>query len=103
MFSDVHEDKMSYENSSDSDSKHGSTTSLYETHFLQPSFTSTNLDSINMSNINATSSTSNVAERVWEALDFMSTMDMDLTGFLDALNWGDTRAGTHFSRVISCI
>jgi hypothetical protein len=33
--------------------------------------------------------TSNVADRAQKFLDFMSTVNLDLTGFLDALSWGD--------------
>ena len=37
----------------------------------------------------AAGKTSNVAERVRKVLIFMSTVNFDLTGFLDALSWGD--------------
>ena len=37
-----------------------------------------------------TGESSDVAERVRKVLDFMSTVNFDLTGFLDALSWGDS-------------
>ena len=90
MFSDIHEDGTSYVSSSNSDSNDDSTTSFHENFFLQPSSASstTNFDNINMSTGSATE-TSNVADRVRKVLDFMSTVNLDLTGFLDALSWGD--------------
>ena len=90
MFSDIREDGTSYESSSNSDSNDDSTTSFHENFFLQTSSASstTNFDNINMSTGSATD-TSNVADRVRKVLDFMSTVNLDLTGFLDALSWGD--------------
>ena len=50
-----------------------------------------------MSNINmfsgtssATETSNDIANRVRKVLGFMSTVNLDLTGFLDALSWGDT-------------
>ena len=93
MFSDIREDGKSYETSSDSDLSDEST-SFHENKFLRPSSTFTNFD---MSNINMSSSTSSatetsndVVDRVQKVLEFMSTMNLDLTGFLDALSWGYT-------------
>jgi hypothetical protein len=90
MFSDIREDGSSYESSSDSDPNDESTT-RQENPFLQPSYTSINFDNINDDGHAADSraETSNVAERVRKVLDFMSTVNLDLTGFLDALSWGD--------------
>ena len=88
MFSDIREDGTSYESSSDSDLNNESTTILHENPFLQPSSTSettvpTNFQ-VDMPN------DASVADRVRTILDFMSTVNLDLTGFLDALSWGDT-------------
>ena len=89
MFSDIREGGTSYESSSDSDSNDESTSCL-ETFFLPPSSTSksTNFNNINMPN-HSTAEISNVANRVQKVLDCMSAVDLDLTGFLDALSWGD--------------
>ena len=48
MFSDIHEDLKSYESSIDSDPNDEST-SHGENHFYWPSYTSTNLNNINIS------------------------------------------------------
>ena len=45
--------------------------------FLWPFSTYTNFHNMNMSNA---TEISNVADRVWKVLDFVSTMNMDLTG-----------------------
>ena len=98
MFSDIHEDGRSYESSNQSDSNDESTID-HENHFLphpSPSSSSsssfTNIDNIHMSNTSdhTASEFSDVAERVHKVLDFMSTVNFDLTGFLDALSWGDS-------------
>jgi hypothetical protein len=90
MFSDIREDGMSYESSSDSDLNNEST-SLHENQPSSTSESTTNFDNINMPNgTGSTTETSNVADRVRKILDFMSTVNLDLTGFLDALSWGDT-------------
>ena len=89
MFSDIREDGRSYESSSDSDLNDESTI-LHGNPFLRPS--TTNFDNINISTGNDdghADETDNVAERVWKVLEFMSTVNLDLTGFLDALSWGD--------------
>ena len=99
MFSDIHEDGRSYESSDHSDSNDESTID-HENHFLphrNPSSSSssssfTNIDNIHMSNTSdhTSSKSSDVAERVCKILDFMSTVNFDLTGFLNALSWGDS-------------
>ena len=38
----------------------------------------------------ATETSNDVVDRVQKVLEFMSAMNLDLTGFLDALSWGDT-------------
>jgi hypothetical protein len=101
MFSDIREDGMAYENSSGSDSNDDGSTSLHENLFFQSSSASTaNIHNINMSKSTPSqaaasgstieTSLSNVADRVWKVLDFMSTANIDLTGFLDALSWGES-------------
>ena len=87
MFSDIRDDGRFYETSSDSDLNDEST-SRPENLFLQPSSISIDFDNINMPDGSAVE-TSNVADRVRKVLDFMSTVNLDLTGFLDALSWGD--------------
>ena len=95
MFSDIHEDGRSYESSNHSDSNDESTVD-HENHFIPhppPSSSSssfTNIDNIHMSNTSdhTASESSDVAERVCKVLDFMSTVNFDLTVFLDALSWG---------------
>jgi hypothetical protein len=88
MFSDIREDGRSYESSSNSDLNDESTTH-HENPFLQPTYTSTNFDITSISDDGHAAEISDVAERVRKVLDFMSTVDLDLTGFLDALSWGD--------------
>ena len=98
MFSDIRDDGRTYESSNHSDSNDESTTG-HENHFLpHPSPSSshsefTNFDNIHMSNTSdhTTGESSDVAERVRKVLDFMSTVNFDLTGFLDALSWSDPR------------
>ena len=91
MLSDIREDGRSYESSCDSD-PNSESTSYQEDSFLQPSesSTSTTFEHINtMSNGSASVETSNIADRVQNVLEFMSTVNLDLTSFLDALSWGD--------------
>ena len=87
MSSDIRDDGRFYETSSESDLNDEST-SRPENLFLQPSSISIDFDNINMPDGSA-AETSNVADRVRKVIDFMSTVNLDLTGFLDALSWGD--------------
>ena len=105
MFSDIREDGRSYESSNHSDSNDENTTG-HENHFLpRPSSSEfTDFDNIHMSNTTgyATGESSDVAERVRKVLEFMSTVNFDLTGFLDVLPERALNNSVMVERVCQC-